>query len=74
MPSTAAWSAAILSPTPDEAGGGERRRLGDAHELERQVAVGALGVEARTAKLGRHSVAGRLALDLGLGLAHERRR
>ena len=61
MPSTAAWSAATLSPAPDQARGGERRRLGDAHELERQVAVGALGVEA-SAKVGRHSTPGGLRL------------
>ena len=39
MPSTAAWSAASLSPMPTQRAGGERRGLGDAHELEREVAV-----------------------------------
>ena len=42
MPSTAAWSAASLSPVPDERRRRERRGLGDAHELEREVAVGQL--------------------------------
>ena len=42
MPSTAAWSAASLSPRPTSGRGGERGRLGDAHELQGEVAVGPL--------------------------------
>ena len=40
--STAAPSAPFLSPATDPAAGGHRGRLGDAHQLERQVAVGCL--------------------------------
>ena len=43
MPSTAAWSAASLSPHADEAGRGQRGGLGHAHELEREVAVWPFG-------------------------------
>ena len=38
--STAAWSAASLSPHADQPRGGERGGLGHADELEREVAVG----------------------------------
>ena len=44
MPSTAAWSARLLVAEPDQPRGRQRGRLGDAHELERQVAVGAIGL------------------------------
>ena len=42
MPSTAAWSAASLSPLSDQRSSGESGGLGDAHELQREVAVGQL--------------------------------
>ena len=45
MRSTAAPSAAFLSPLPDPAGGSHRRRLRHPHELECQVAVGNVGIE-----------------------------
>ena len=39
MPSTAAWSAAILSPRPTSARCGQRAALGGADDLEREVTV-----------------------------------
>ena len=49
MASTAAWSAAILSPAPTQRDARQRRRLGDADELEREVPVG--GVRHRLPRI-----------------------
>ena len=46
MPSTAAWSAASLSPHADQRRRGERGGLGDPHQLEREVAIGPLLVSS----------------------------
>ncbi len=58
MPSTAAWSAASLSPAPDERRAGERGGLGDAHELQREVAVRTL-VRGVGVKRGRRGAEGK---------------
>ena len=46
----------LLVAQPDEPGGGERRRLGDAHQLEREVAVGALLLALGRLARGAHRV------------------
>ena len=69
MPSTAAWSAASLSPMPTSRAACQRRGLGDAHELEREVAVG------RRSSRGAHRTPGGLrGRSVSAGAQRRRRR